>query len=588
MTQKSPISDAVLQKANQWLKDPFDLTTQKKVKALLENSDPKDLVDAFYTDLSFGTAGLRGLMGVGTNRLNEYTIARATQGLAHYILKHASHSPSVAIAYDSRQNSQFFAETAAKVLAAHDIQVFLCSDIRPTPFLSFLCRHRNCAAAIMITASHNPPDYNGYKVYWNDGAQVVPPHDMGIMHEVNSITDFTHLKLSSFPHPLIHLLGVEDDEAYLHALAKLQNFKEEAKQHGGELHILFSNLHGTAITLLPHALFSWGFSNLHYVEEQKAPNGLFPTTNTPNPELKEALALGIDKLVSTKADIFLATDPDADRIGIVVYKEGKPYILNGNQIAIICLYHLLKTFKSKNKLSSNHAVLSTIVTTRALEALCKNYNIHYFDVLTGFKYIGEKIKQFEEKPPHYQFLFGAEESFGFLYGTHARDKDAIITACLISEIALLQKRKNQTLIDLLYEVYKHFGVYEEMQLSISLPEGEESQHKIAHAMDHLRKNPQSSLDHISTIRIDDYLTSSSIDLKTHTTHNLTLPKSNVLVYHYEDKSTFVIRPSGTEPKIKIYGMLRQDSTSDIESLLIKGKTILNKRLLEIRKTYLNL
>lgn len=588
MQEHSPLSFEIQSKVDRWLKSPFDITTQECVRDLLKHNTQK-LIDAFYTNLSFGTAGLRGLMGVGTNRINRYTIAAATQGLANYILKVQNNKQnSVAIAYDCRHHSEEFAKEAASVLAANGIQVFLSQQLRPTPFLSFVCRYRRCIAAIMITASHNPPEYNGYKVYWDDGAQIVPPHDKGIIEEVRKIIDISSVKKAPLSHPLIHYLDISDDKAYLKEIIFLQNLPKENQREGHLLQIVFSNLHGTGITLLPEALKSWGFTNLRYVEEEKEPNGDFPTAKKPNPELKEALQLGIELLLKTKSDLLIATDPDADRVGVAIQKDGKETLLNGNQIASICLYHLLETLQKQNRLSKQYAVVSTIVTTPLLKDLCKAYQVHYFETLTGFKYIGEKIREFEESLCEYEFLFGAEESFGFLYGTHARDKDAIITSCLLSEIALEQKKQGKTLIDLLYSIYQKFGVYQDRQLSINLPDGEKSQALIEKAMQSLRNTPQKKLDNKEALFIEDYLLSIKKDLKTDKETPLLLPKSNVLVYQYEDGSKFVIRPSGTESKIKIYGMVKQKTSQPIFSSITSCNELLKRRLEEIKTTYLRL
>lgn len=588
MEKQLPLSFEIQSKVKKWLENPFDEKTQEHVKALL-NHDTQKLIDAFYTDLSFGTAGLRGLMGVGTNRINLYTIATTTQGLSNYILKAQKISQNrVVIAYDSRHHSEEFAKEAACVLAANGIQVFLSKELRPTPFLSFICRHRECISAIMITASHNPPEYNGYKVYWSDGAQIVPPHHQGIIEEVVKITEISHVKKTDLSNPLISYLTTSDDIDYLKELLLLQNLPENNHKNGASLQIVFSNLHGTGITLLPRALRSWGFTSLHYVEEQKKPDGDFPTVKNPNPELKESLNLGIKLLLKTNSDLLIATDPDADRVGIAIQKEGIETLLNGNQIASICLYHLLETLKKQKRLSKQHSVVSTIATTPLLKALCKAYQVHHFETLTGFKYIGEKIREFEENPSEYEFLFGAEESFGFLYGTHARDKDAIITSCLLCEIALNQKNQGRNLLDLLYLIYQKFGIYDEKQLSITLPEGKKSQELIENAMNYLRTHPKESLDNQKTLFIEDYYLSRRKNLSTQEETPLFLPHSDVLVYHYEDGSQVVIRPSGTESKIKIYGMVRKTTSTDIQSSLLECAHLLNKRLEEIKTHYLNL
>ncbi|MCH9630309.1 MAG: Phosphoglucomutase [Chlamydiia bacterium] len=574
----SAIPNEVKLKVNKWLASPFDDFTQKQVQDLISN-DKQKLIDAFYTNLSFGTAGLRGVMGVGTNRVNTYTIRAATQGLANYInLVKDVRAPSVVIAHDSRRNSRLFAEESAKVLAANDIDVYLSSDLRPTPFVSFACIRKEAMAAIMITASHNPPEYNGYKVYWEDGAQITPPQDVGIIAEVNKIENISEVKVSTLDNPRIHYLNEKDDFAYLRALEELQNYPLENKKNGRDLHIVFANLHGAGVTLLPAALHSWGFCKLTFVEEQKEPHADFPTTKTPNPEQKQALQLGINKVKSHQADVLIATDPDADRIGVAALHNDDIRMLNGNQIATACLYYLLSTLKHQKRLSSHHAVVSTIVTTEILKKMCTAYKVKYFETLTGFKYIGEKMHEFESTPGGYEFLFGAEESHGYLYGTHAKDKDAVAISCLVAEIASQQKVKGNTIVDLLYEAYKKFGLYAEKQKSIQLEEGQEGSQKMKHMMKMLRRTPPSQIDHEEVLYVEDYSTSYRSHLDAKKQEQLFLPKSNVLVFRLSDESKFIIRPSGTEPKIKIYGMLCNRKCKDIEMGLEEAEDILDRRL----------
>jgi len=588
MEERFSLGTEVEDKIQRWLKHPFDLQTQKEIKHL-RKTDPQKLFDAFYTDLSFGTAGLRGLMGVGSNRINRYTIARATQGLANYLLKiHPQNSLKVAIAYDSRHGSELFAQEAARVLAGNGIAVLLSYKLRPTPFLSFICRHHRCAAGIMITASHNPPEYNGYKIYWSDGGQVVSPHDQGIMDEVNKVSDIEAVYTADLSDSLIEYLTPSDDRAYIETLTALQNLPQETSVNGALLSVVFSNLHGTGITLLPDALNSWGFTTLHHVEKQKLPSPDFPTVTSPNPELKDALQLGIDTLLRVHGDLLLATDPDADRVGVVSLHKNTPVVFNGNQIATLCLYHLLTTLDKQKRLTPQHTVISTIVTTPLLQTLCNHYHITYMETLTGFKYIGEKMREFESAPTKNTFLFGAEESYGYLYGTHVHDKDAIIASCLLCELALEQKKQGLSLLDLLYTIYQRFGVYQEDQLSISLPDEEKSQRKIAEALARLRATPPQRLCEQKVISVSDYSLSAKTDLVTNTTSLLSLPKSNVLTYDCEDGSRFVIRPSGTEPKLKIYGMIRQDCEESVATTMDMCHDLLVDRLQTIRKSLLRL
>ncbi|MCB1072838.1 MAG: phospho-sugar mutase [Chlamydiia bacterium] len=551
MTNES-LPPEVKERVAAWLKEPYDAETQNEVRTLQEK-DPAALIDAFYTTITFGTGGMRSVMGPGTNRLNKYTIQGATQGLANYILSQKVEAPKVFISYDSRHNSRLFAEETARVLAGNGIEVFITKELRPTPFVSFGCRYHRCTAAVMITASHNPPEYNGYKVYWSDGAQVVPPHDTGIIAQVQKIQNPKQVKLTDFKNRLIHEVGNEDDEAYFKALMPLQNHPDTNQNHGKELKIVYSPLHGCGITTLPEGLKRWGFTSLSLVEAQKTPDGNFPSAHSPNPEQEQALDLGIQQLMQEKGDLFLASDPDADRLGVVIRHNEKPVILNGNQIASLCLFYLCHT----KSLPENSAAVTTIVTTELFKTIAKSYGVTPFEVLTGFKYIGEKIHEWENSK-EFSFLFGAEESLGFLYGTHSRDKDATIAACLIAEMALQLKLQNKTLVDLLLEIYKKYGPFLEGQLSVKFSAGKEGMETMEKLMKDLRANPPKEIEGQKVTDIEDYLTG-----KTH----IPLPKSNVLLFRLEDQSKFIIRPSGTEPKIKIYGLVRHQEKKRLEAAL---------------------
>jgi len=548
----------------QWMHKPYDENTQREVRYLFEKN-PQMLFDLFYTTVNFGTGGIRGIMGVGTNRLNRYTIRSASQGLANYIHMHNGEGASVFISHDSRKNSRLFAEEAASVLAGNGIKVFLTKELRPTPFVSFGCRLHRCAAAVMITASHNPPEYNGYKVYGSDGAQVVPPHDTEIMNEVKKIETPEQVKLASLKDPLIHLVGQDDDEQYYKALMPLQIFPEDNKKLGSKLHIIYSPLYGCGITTLPKALKLWGFTTISYVEEQTSPH-ITSSTHALNPEKKEALALGIEKIKEKKGDIFIATDPDSDRIGLVVMDRNTPVILNGNQIASLCIYYLCTALSQQGKMADNGAFVTTIVTTELFHLIAASFNKPSFEVLPGFKYIGEKIHEWENTR-QYSFIFGAEESFGFLYGTHSRDKDATIAACLIAEMALQQKKKGRTLVDLLNKIYAKFGLFKEKQLSITFNSGLQGVEEREGFMKTLRENHPKEICGSKVIAIEDYLSLEKRDLVSNKSTPLTLPISNILVLYLEDKSKFIVRPSGTEPKIKIYGMMRSDNISFLNRCL---------------------
>ena len=563
--------DLILEKRVQpWLKKPFDTKTQEAVQDLIEHH-PKELEDAFYTDLSFGTGGLRGLMGVGTNRMNSYTIRKTTQGLANYLKKQfPSQKIRVLIGFDSRIHSEDFAKEAAHVLSISDIEALLLKELRPTPYISFACRHFKANAAIMITASHNPKEYNGYKVYWQDGAQVVAPHDMGILEEIQKIQNFT-LEETAPPIP-IRLIDEQLDLSYLNAIRSLQSFPEENKTFGKTVKIIYTSLHGTGITLAPKALADWGFSSICLVSKQVIPDGSFPTVTIPNPEYKEALQLGIDLLRQENGDILLATDPDADRLGVVINHQGKPVILTGNEIASLCVEYLCQTLKEKNKLSPYTSFITTIVSTDLIESICDFYKVHCSKVLTGFKYIGEKIHEWEINSQPYQFIFGAEESYGFLLGTHSRDKDAIVSCCLLAEMVLHFKKQKKTLIDFLHELYTQYGIFRESQISIEFPPTKEGMESMQILMSSLRKNPPTHLLNKKILSSLDYLKEGS--------H---LPKSDVIELTLEDKSKLIIRPSGTEPKIKVYGRVKNTCFSSLEQGIIDSDQHLKELLLSLKK-----
>lgn len=565
MPTQVPLTPEIQGRVDYWLSGPFDEKTKAEVRALKE-SNPQGLVDAFYSDLSFGTGGLRGLMGPGTNRLNIYTIRLATQGLANYLRKENPKGKlSVLIGFDSRHHSKEFAKEAAKVLAGNGIHVFLLSELRPTPYISFACRFKKASAAIMITASHNPKEYNGYKVYWSDGAQVVAPHDIGIVKEVAALSDLSSVKLSKESDPHIEIVSTALDDDYLKAIATLQYFPEEDKKNGAALNIVYTSLHGTGITIVPRALKEWGFSSIHLVENQVTIDGDFPTVKFPNPEYKETLALGIERLEKIKADIVLATDPDADRIGVVAAHLGKSVLINGNEMAAICIDFLCEMLPKLGKMPKKGAFVTTIVTTELLKKIAESNSISCFEVLTGFKFIGEKIHEWETSKDGYHFIFGAEESYGYLLGTHARDKDAIISSCLIAEIASYAKMHAETLIDRLHNIYKKYGIFREKQISVNFAPGKAGMEQMAAMMHKLRTTPPKTISDIPVICIEDYETHTRLHTDTGKVEKLELPQSDVLLFRLADKTRLVIRPSGTEPKIKIYGCATTASYISIES-----------------------
>ena len=472
----------VQSRIKQWLAPPFDRATQEAIQQLL-TTNPKELLDAFSSTLAFGTGGMRAIMGPGTTRMNVYTVRMATQGLANYIHKQSKDKERVFISYDSRHHSELFAHEAAAVLAGNGIEVRLTREIRPTPYVSFGLRHEGCIAGIMITASHNPKEYNGYKVYWRDGGQVVAPHDTGIVKEIQAIPDLAHVKSAPQTSPLITYVDPSLDLDYLAAIHKVQLDPKENKRVGNALKITYTPVHGTGIKLVPRALRDWGFDNVNLVGAQVVADGNFPTVKVPNPEYPQTLQLGIEQLENSGSDVLLATDPDADRVAVATMYHEKPIILNGNEIASICAEYICQTLTEQNKMPANGAIVTTIVSTDMIQAICKEYGCACVEVLTGFKYIGECIHKWELSHAH-QFLFGAEESYGYLIGTHSRDKDAVVSACLLAEIALCMKVEGRTLIHFLYELYKKYGIFREKQLTIDFPEQHE---KMVAAMQALEK-----------------------------------------------------------------------------------------------------
>lgn len=552
---KAMVDEKTQKNIDAWLDGPFDEAIKDTIRQLKQNN-PEELTDAFYKNLEFGTGGLRGIMGIGTNRMNEFTVALATQGLANYLKKqNTSKNLSVLVGFDTRKNSRKFAEETAKILAGNGIEVFLYKEFRPVALISFGVLYKKCAAGVMITASHNPPEYNGYKVWWKDGVQVTSPHDQGIIDEVNKITSFDQVKKGNFPNPLIKEVAEEIDQAYLKTIHKLALHPGNDSSKGKDLHIVYTNIHGGGIAMVPPALKSWGFTKLTFVEEQKSTDGTFPTVKSPNPEEKGALALGVDTLKKVHGDILIGTDPDCDRLAVVVMHENAPFYFNGNELGCMLLEHICRSLQDDKKIPPKPIVIKTIVTTELIKAICDHYGIMCLDVLTGFKYIGEKMAQWEEEQAahvtSHHFIFGAEESYGYLYGTQARDKDAVISCCLVAEMALQLKLQGKTLVDFLYDLYKKYGVYREKLLSLTF-EGKEGQEKMKNLMKKLREHPPKTLDSASVVTFEDYSTHTNLHLESGKTEPLVLPKSNVLRFFLSDHTKIVVRPSGTEPKMKIY------------------------------------
>lgn len=568
------LSSSVRQKVQTWLDGPYDEETKNEIRRLLKK-DPKALEDAFFKDLAFGTGGIRALMGIGTNRLNTYTIARACQGLANYLLLQPKkiHHLRVLIGYDSRHNSPLFAHTCASVLAANDIEVYLLKQLRPTPLVSFGCIYYHCKAAIMITASHNSPEYNGFKVYWDDGAQVLPPHDTGIMSEMEKVKKPSQVKMVGVKHPLITTISSSLDKIYIDTTKSLQNYPKLTKTKGKKLKIIYTNLHGTGITLIPPAFKTWGFSSVHLVAKQKKTDGSFPYAYNPNPEDKAVLALGVEDLMKKKGDLLLATDSDADRVGVAVKHKKDAILFSGNQVACMLLYHLLEA--KKNTLPENAAFVKTIVTTELFQEILDHYQKPCINVLTGFKYIAEKIRLWESSL-EYHYVFGAEESCGYLAGAFVRDKDAVSTCCLLAELALFCKEQKMTLYDLLLALYKKFGVFREKLITLAFPDTKEGMERVEKNMAFLRKDPPIAFLGKKIVCVQDYLKRESLDIEAKKKTPIALPKSDVILFMLEDKSKIVIRPSGTEPKIKIYIGAQMKRFSSVEKAILETDEYLER------------
>ncbi len=539
---------AIKDRAEIWLTDVFDEDTRQEVRRMID-ADPEELEDAFYKDLEFGTGGLRGVMGVGTNRMNKYTVGMATQGLADYILRTTTdlEKPRVVIAYDCRHNSEYFTSVAADVMTANGIEVFVFDALRPTPLLSFAVRELNCHAGIIITASHNPVEYNGYKVYWDDGGQLVPPHDKNIIEEVRK-TSVEDVRFEG-KRELITALDETFDREYIKRISTLSLTPENNKRQGDDLRIVFTPIHGTTVRLAPEALKAFGFNAVYNVPEQDVTDGDFPTVKSPNPEDPAAFDMALKKAEKVNADLVMATDPDGDRVGLAIKNDKDEYILlNGNQFASILTWYVLEQMKKQGRLTGKEFMVKTIVTTELLSEMAANYQVEMFDVLTGFKYIAEKIRQLEGKK---KFLCGGEESYGFLVGDLVRDKDAVIACCMMAEAAAYMRSHGMTLYDLLRKIYKNHGLYVESLISITR-KGMHGAEEIRAMMDTFRKEPPDSIDGLTIARILDYQSGVERDLYLDQDLPIDLPSENVLQFILEDGTRITMRPSGTEPKIKFY------------------------------------
>ena len=542
MAQNKP---EILAKAKAWLTDIFDEDTQQKINHLIEN-DPKELEESFYKNAAFGTGGMRGIMGVGTNRINKYTLGKNTQGLSNLLkTEFKGEKLKVAIAYDCRNNSKELAQMVAEVFSANEIEVYLFSELRPTPELSFAVKHLDCHAGIVLTASYNPPEYNGYKVYWQDGGQLVPPKDTKLVDIINKL-EYNEVNFKAKPE-FIHKIDSEVDKAFQEASVENGSFNTSASAKD-DLKIVFTSLHGTACKTNPQILEKAGYKNVFLVEEQKEPNGNFPTVKSPNPEEPEALKMALNLAEEKNADIVIGTDPDGDRLGVAVRDlNGKMILLNGNQTMLMMTWFLLEKHKEQDKLSKNSFVASTIVSTPMLKNITESYGAQYHEVLTGFKWIAKLIKD----NPELDFVGGGEESFGYMVGDFVRDKDAATATLLACEIAAQMKAKGSSFYEQLLQLYTEHGLYRE-ELTSLVKKGIEGEAEIKQMLVDLRENPWKEIDGEKVVLIEDYHTSKAKNLQERIEEEINIPKSNVLIYYTENGTKIAARPSGTEPKIKFY------------------------------------
>ena len=536
----------IKQKIDQWISGNYEQSVKDEILRL-QKDHPDDLIDAFYKNLEFGTGGLRGIMGVGTNRINKYTIGMATQGYANYLKKCFGENVKVAVAHDCRNNSRFFAETTASVFAANGIKVFLFEALRPTPELSYAIRHLQCQGGVVCTASHNPKEYNGYKAYWDDGAQMVSPHDENVIKEVEKIASVDDVKWSGGEANIV-IIGKDFDESYLDMVAALSVYPEICKaQH--DLKIVYTSIHGTGITLVPQVLEKFGFGNVHIVDEQRVPDGNFPTVVYPNPEEKEAMSIGLKMAKQLDADILLGTDPDSDRVAIgVKNNEGEWVLMNGNQTAVLAFNYLIEARKAKGIALPNDMVVKTIVTTEMIDTIAKSNEVACYNVLTGFKWIAALIKEKEGKE---NYVIGGEESFGLMIGDQVRDKDAISAVALLCEMAAYEKNKGRSLYAKMIDLYIQYGMFKEDLISIT-KKGMNGAAEISQMMQGYRDNPPTTIDGVAVTELLDYELQLGKNLQTGKSWKIDLPKSNVLQFVLTDRTKISARPSGTEPKIKFY------------------------------------
>ena len=536
------MNDALSAKIEEWSKPPFDEETRAQLNLLKQN--PEQLDDAFYKDLEFGTGGMRGIMGIGTNRINAYTLGKSTQGLCDYLKSAFSKIPiKVVIAYDCRNNSKSLAVKVAEIFSANNVKVFIFSDLRTTPELSFAVKYLEAHCGIVLTASHNPPEYNGYKVYWKDGGQIVPPQDNEIIEQINN-TRFSDIQFNA-KKELIEWIDQKVDQAFFDKSVQLGKFEQDGREN---FKIVFTPLHGTSITAVPQVLAKAGYTDVHLVEAQSSPNGNFPTVESPNPEEPEALMMALDLANGIGADMVIGTDPDSDRLGIAVRDNNNKFrLLNGNQTMVVMTYFLLEQRKKSKRLDGRQFVASTIVSTPMIQKMAQAYGIQYRETLTGFKWIGKLIEDF----PSLEFIGGGEESFGYLVGDAIRDKDAVTATLLACEVGTYAKNNNQSFYEILIECYRKFGAYKEKLISFT-QKGKEGADKIKAMMEGYRNNPPKEISGIKVSQSEDYLKSEQVFILENRSEKINLPKSDVLIFSLEDHSKIAVRPSGTEPKIKFY------------------------------------
>ncbi|MEP6675371.1 MAG: phospho-sugar mutase [Ferruginibacter sp.] len=570
--------DNIREKVNAWLNGNYDQQTKDAITQL-QKDNPADLEDAFYKNLEFGTGGLRGIMGVGTNRMNKYTVGMATQGYANYLRQCFQGEIKVAIGHDSRNNSRFFAETTANIFGANGFKVFLFESLRPTPELSFAIRHLGCKGGVVCTASHNPKEYNGYKAYWDDGAQMVPPHDSNVIKEVEKIASVDDVKWTG-GEANITIIGKEMDDAYLTMVKGLSVYPEVcAAQH--DLKIVYTPIHGSGIMLVPGALQRFGFDNVHIVEKQKTPDGNFPTVNYPNPEEKETMSIGLKEAEDLNADILLGTDPDSDRVGIGLKNtKGEWILMNGNQTAMLAFNYMIEARKTKGIAQANDMVIKTIVTTDMIDKIAAANGVSCYNVLTGFKWISSMILAKEGKE---KYIIGGEESFGLMIGDQIRDKDAVSAVALICEMAAYEKNKGRSLYDKLLDLYVQYGFYKENLVSIT-KKGMNGAAEIADMMKGYRDNPPSTINGSAVVKLLDYDLQTGKNLQTGESWTLDLPKSNVLQFILADDTKISARPSGTEPKIKFYFSVhaKLDNVADAEKVEKELDDKINKIVEEMK------